>query len=122
MPCPPDTPINGHSKISTYAQGRKAAEAQAVAAVQGAATAEAFANTNCPADCRFPSPYNIRYKITKVDSSFSFLNIVTLGLFAVFGGAIYEGVAEFDWWATARCVDRVQSVLFTVGKEDVSGH
>jgi hypothetical protein len=124
MACPPDSPISDHGKISTYATGEQAAIAQALAAVDGAAAMAAFDATNCPSSCPFASPFNITYTVTAKGAALSLmLNILTLGLSAWFGdGAIYKGWAEFDWSATARCVDGQDSVFISVARQNPNPH
>lgn len=122
MPCPPDKPIHGSGTVSSYGEGTTEATAHALAAVPGAATSAAMTECHCPDDCRFASPYNVKYLIGSVSTSWSLWNIPSLGTFALLGEDwLYEATVEFDWWATARCVGRMDEQYLSLAIEHVRG-
>ncbi len=118
MPCPPPTPISGSGRATAIGEGAAAAQSAAVAAASGAAVTAALDHTNCPEDCRFRNPQNIKCTVTAAGYGTTFLtlaaNIFTLGATKWFGkGFICEGWADFNWSATAQCAPSREQVLIT---------
>ena len=110
MPCPAAAPIAGSSFVTRAGyQSRAAAEGAARAAIHEAAWREAFreiaASGFCPKDCPYPAPRALSYTPTKVDSSWTwFVNIFFGSIGRLFGNDwYYEGIAYFNWTATAAC-------------------
>lgn len=118
MSCPSPTPVSGTGRATAISEGPAAAQSAAIAATSGAAVTDALDNTNCPGDCRFKNPQNIKCSVTASGyhtTLFTFAaNFFTAGMTKWFGdGWIYEGWANFTWSATAECAESREQVLIT---------